>query len=235
MIITIVYDNNFYDSRLTVAWGFSCVVNLSQRVILFDTGGDGLFLLDNMVKLGIDPKEIDVLMLSHIHGDHTGGLAEFLKWNSQVTVYLPASFPRQIKEDIELCGANVEEVCRPLEIFEDVFSTGELNGGLKEQSLAMRAPGGTVVITGCAHPGVVNIVKRAEEITGDKVYLAMGGFHIGGTSQRQVEHIADKLIESGVKKVSPCHCSGEGSRRLFGERFGENYIESGAGKQIIIQ
>ena len=61
-IITIVYDNNEYDSRLTSAWGFSCVVKLPEKTILFDTGGDGGILLDNMKKLGISPSEIDAIV-----------------------------------------------------------------------------------------------------------------------------------------------------------------------------
>ena len=77
--IAIIYDNNEYDSRLTTAWGFSCIVRFPQKIILFDTGGDSAILLSNMVKLGINPEEINTVVLSHAHGDHTGGLNDFLK------------------------------------------------------------------------------------------------------------------------------------------------------------
>lgn len=233
--ITITYDNNQYDSRLTTAWGFSCVVKLPQKTILFDTGGDGSILLNNMAKLGINPEEIDAVVLSHIHGDHFGGLDEFLKQNSQVTVYMPLSFPQRMKQSVELHGAKVKEVHEPRELFEGVFTTGELDGGVREQSLLVKTSKGLVVITGCAHPGVVNIVKRAKEVTGDKVYLMIGGFHLAGAPQSRINYIAESLLKLGVEKVASCHCSGEEARKLLKSYFSENYIDSGVGKQIIVR
>ena len=232
--ITIVYDNNQYDSRLTPAWGFSCVVKLPKKAILFDTGGDGTMLLSNMAKVGINPEEIDAVVLSHIHGDHTGGLDKFLKQNSQVTVYMPLSFPQWMKQDVKSSGAIVKEVHEPRQLLEGVFTTGELDGGVREQSLLVRTSRGLAVITGCAHPGIVNIVKRAKEVTGDKVYLAIGGFHLRGMFPSQLSYVAENLLRLGVHKVAPCHCSGDEARKLFEDYFGENYIDCGAGKDIII-
>jgi 7,8-dihydropterin-6-yl-methyl-4-(beta-D-ribofuranosyl)aminobenzene 5'-phosphate synthase len=233
--ITIIYDNNRYDSRLTPALGFCCLVKLPQKTILFDTGGDGTILLNNMVKLGVDPKEIDTLVLSHVHGDHVGGLASFLKYNSSVMVYMPISFPQGLKDEVRITGAKLEEVDKARELFDGVFTTGELDGGIKEQSLVLMTPKGLVVITGCAHPGIVNIVKRAKEISKGNVYLLMGGFHLTGASPSQVNHIAEDLLQLGVEKVAPCHCSGEVARRLFSEYFGDDYIDCGVGKEIVIE
>jgi 7,8-dihydropterin-6-yl-methyl-4-(beta-D-ribofuranosyl)aminobenzene 5'-phosphate synthase len=235
MIITIVYDNNPYDSRLSPAWGFSCLVKLPQKAILFDTGGEGTILLDNMAKLGIDPKEIDVVVLSHVHGDHVGGLASFFKRNSNVTVYLPASFPQGLKDEVRITGAKLEEVDKARELFDGAFTTGELDGGIKEQSLVLRTPKGLVVITGCAHPGIVNIAKKAGEITGEKIYLLIGGFHLIGAFPSQITYVAESLLQLGVEKVAPCHCSGEGARRLFSDYFGDNYVDCGVGKVISIE
>jgi 7,8-dihydropterin-6-yl-methyl-4-(beta-D-ribofuranosyl)aminobenzene 5'-phosphate synthase len=233
--ITIVYDNNSYDSRLTAAWGFSCVVKSPQKTILFDTGGDGPTLLRNMAKLEIDPKEIDVVVLSHIHGDHVGGLASFLERNSGVTVYIPVSFPQNLKNEVRISGAKLEEINKARELFNGVFTTGELDGGIKEQSLLLMTPQGLVVITGCAHPGIVNIGKKAKEITGEKIFLMIGGFHLSGASQSQVKYIAENLLQLGVERVAPCHCSGEVARKIFKDSFSENYIDSGVGKHIAIE
>jgi glyoxylase-like metal-dependent hydrolase (beta-lactamase superfamily II) len=104
MKITIVYDNNPYDPRLRSDWGFSCLVSFRERAILFDTGGDGGILLENMKKLGIDPKGISTVLLSHIHGDHVGGLPAFLRQNSKVTVYVPGSFPADLKKKSGIGG-----------------------------------------------------------------------------------------------------------------------------------
>ncbi|MGD2271826.1 MAG: MBL fold metallo-hydrolase [Desulfobacterales bacterium] len=58
---------------MSASWGFACVIKGPEKTILFDTGGDSAVLLNNMQQLGIDPKAIDVVVLSHIHGDHVGG------------------------------------------------------------------------------------------------------------------------------------------------------------------
>jgi 7,8-dihydropterin-6-yl-methyl-4-(beta-D-ribofuranosyl)aminobenzene 5'-phosphate synthase len=235
MTITVVYDNNHYDSRLTAAWGFSCLARLPQQVILFDTGGDGAVLLQNMAKLKIDPGEVDVVVLSHVHGDHVGGLASFLEHNSNVTVYMPFSFPQSLKDEVRITGAKLEEIDKARELFDGVFTTGELDGGIKEQSLVLRIPKGLVVITGCAHPGIANIAKKAGEITGEKIFLVIGGFHLGGASPSQISYVAESLLQLGVEKVAPCHCSGEGARRLFSDYFGDDYIDCGVGKEIVIE
>lgn len=85
--IAVVYDNNPYKAGFTTAWGFACVIKGTEKTILFDTGGNSAVLLNNMQQLGIDPEEIDIVVLSHIHGDHVGGLNGFLKENFNVTVY----------------------------------------------------------------------------------------------------------------------------------------------------
>ena len=233
--ITIVYDNNSYDNRLMTAWGFSCVVKSSQNCILFDTGGDGIALLHNMAKLGIDPKEIDAVVLSHVHGDHLGGLASFLECNSKVTVYMPISFPQRLKGDVRITGAKLEEVDRARELFDDTFTTGELNSGIKEQSLVLKTPKGLGVITGCAHPGIVNIAKKAKDFTREEIHLIIGGFHLGGISPSQISEVVGSLLQLGVKRVAPCHCSGEVTRSLFSEYFDDDYINCGAGKEISVE
>jgi len=232
--IAVTYDNNPYDDRLRTAWGFSCLLRLPEKTILFDTGGDSSILLDNMDQLQIDPKEIDIVVLSHIHGDHVGGLGGILNQNSDVTVYLPASFPQSLKEDVKLYGAEVKEIHEPRELFDGVYTTGELNGGIKEQSLIVKTDEGLVIITGCAHPGVVNVVQKAREIAGDKVYLLLGGFHLGGASASKIESIIDSFEQLGVERVAPCHCSGDSARRLLREHYGEGYIECGVGRRVTL-
>jgi 7,8-dihydropterin-6-yl-methyl-4-(beta-D-ribofuranosyl)aminobenzene 5'-phosphate synthase len=232
--IIVTYDNNPYDDRLRTAWGFSCLIRLAERTILFDTGGDSSILLYNMKQLQIDPKEIDMVVLSHIHSDHVGGLSGILDQNSDVTVYVPASFPRSLKEEVRRYGAEVQEVEEPRELFDGVYTTGELNGGVREQSLIVSTDQGLVIITGCAHPGVLNVLRKAREIAGDKVHLVLGGFHLGGASASEIESIIDGFEQIGVTRVAPCHCSGDTARELFREHYGEGYIECGVGRTIVL-
>jgi 7,8-dihydropterin-6-yl-methyl-4-(beta-D-ribofuranosyl)aminobenzene 5'-phosphate synthase len=234
--LTIVYDNNPYKEGLETGWGFSCLIEGAERTILFDTGGDGSLLLANMEKLGIAPEKVEIVVLSHIHGDHVGGLSRFLERSSRpLTVYLPKSFPERFKAGVKQRGAKVAEVDKAVEICERVYTTGELRQGIKEQSLLIRTAEGLVVITGCAHPGVVHIVEKARELFGKNVYLVMGGFHLGGASSATLRQIVDAIQGFGVKHVAPCHCSGDSARKMFAEAYGEDFIRVGVGKSLEVK
>ena len=96
--ITVIYDNNSFKDGLRTSWGFSCLITGIEKTILFDTGGDGPLLLENMTQLGIDPNSIELVVLSHEHWDHTGGMAKLLDKNHNMSVYLLESFPQNIKD-----------------------------------------------------------------------------------------------------------------------------------------
>jgi len=231
--LIIVYDNNPLDPRLQESWGFACLVRLPEKTVLFDTGGDSATLLHNMRALEIDPAEIDAIVLSHIHGDHVGGLNGLLEENSDVVVYLPQSFPQGFGDGVRSLGAEVHEVSEAEELFARVYTTGELGSGIIEQSLIITTSKGLVIITGCAHPGVVHIIRTAKDIVPqERVYLTMGGFHLTGASTSQIESIIKEFRQLSVNKVAPCHCSGDEARRMFRKEYGEDYIDSGAGKII---
>ena len=230
--ITVSYDNNPYKERLTTAWGFSCVIRGTEKTILFDSGGDGSILVTNLEKLGINPKEIDLVVLSHIHGDHVGGLPSFLEKNPEVVVYLPKSFPKGFKDKLKEYGAKIVEVQEPLKICEKVYSTGELGTWIKEESLIIHTEKGLIVITGCAHPGIVKIVNKAKDLFKNTVLLVMGGFHLGGESKGEIENIIFSFRKLGVNYIGPCHCSGDVARQLFKKEYGDNFTNVGVGKVI---
>ena len=161
-VITVIYDNNPYKEGLESSWGFSCLIKGAEKNILFDTGGNGLLFMKNMKKLEIDPDDIDLVILSHIHGDHIGGLYSFLDENNEVVVYIPGSFPESFKENIEKYGTKAVKVKEPLELCKSVYSTGELGTWIREQSLIVQTNKGLIVITGCAHPGIVKIISKAK-------------------------------------------------------------------------
>ncbi len=229
-----LYDNYQHDPDLKTGWGFSCLVKAGDKNILFDTGADSPTLLDNMKNSKIDPKDINMIVLSHIHQDHTGGLLGILKMNSKLTVYLPKSFPNDFKKRVESYKAKVVEVSDPISITESVSTTGELGTWIKEQSLIVKTTKGLVVITGCAHPGIVDILKEVKKTTNEDIYLVLGGFHLAGVSDSELKKIIRSFKELGVKKAAPCHCSGDRTRELFKEEYKENFISNGVGRVIEI-
>jgi 7,8-dihydropterin-6-yl-methyl-4-(beta-D-ribofuranosyl)aminobenzene 5'-phosphate synthase len=91
-----------------------------------------------------------------------------------------------------------------------------------------------IVITGCAHPGIVEIVKNAKKIHNKNIYMVFGGFHLPQKSESEVKRIIEEFRELGVLKVGPTHCTGDKAIQLFKDSFGENYIKLGVGKVIEI-
>jgi 7,8-dihydropterin-6-yl-methyl-4-(beta-D-ribofuranosyl)aminobenzene 5'-phosphate synthase len=141
---TVVYDNNEHDPALRTAWGFSCWVETGEATVLFDTGGDGATLLGNMAELNLDPQEIDAVVLSHIHGDHTGGLAGLLETGARPTVYVPAAFSDSFKADAR-ARTDLVEVTGPMEILPGVYTTGQLGSDIVEQALVVETGAGLVL------------------------------------------------------------------------------------------
>lgn len=232
--ITVVYNNVPYDEELTTSWGLSILIEGLEDTILFDTGGDGLILLSNMDKLGIAPSIIETVVLSHIHMDHIGGLSELLKKNKDITVYLPASFLDHLKRDIMRATKALIPVDTTQKICAQVWSTGELGTSLREQSLMITTSKGVIIITGCAHPGIVNIVKYAKEYFDRDIYLVMGGFHLMAYTEYQVIETISALKEMGVRKVAPSHCTGGKPIELFKAAWDEDFVDLGCGAKLRI-
>lgn len=232
LCITVLYDNRAYFEGLTADWGFACLIEGPEKTILFDVGGKGDVLEANLDGMGIDARKVNVVVLSHTHADHTGGLAGLFSRNTDVTCYLLESFPSHLAEQADNAGADTVIVRGPSEICSGVYSTGTMGKNIKEQSLIITTDKGTVVITGCAHPGVVEIVKKAIELTGQTPLLVMGGFHLGGSSDKKVGKIIAELKELGVRYVGPCHCTGEEQIEMFRQAYEERCLDIGVGREI---
>ncbi|MGM0365262.1 MAG: MBL fold metallo-hydrolase [Actinomycetota bacterium] len=230
--IKVIFDNAPYSRELVHGWGFSCIIEKIEKTILFDAGSEGGMLINNMEEVGINPEDIDAVFLSHIHVDHVGGTDSFLAKNSNVTVYLPQSFPESFIGGLQDFGARVQAVEKPVEICSGVYSTGELGSWIKEQSLVIKTGNGLIIITGCAHPGIVDIIRGSIKLWGKEVFLVMGGFHLNGHSRGEIENIVSELRELGVAYVGPCHCSGDDACRIFEQEYGKNFIDIGTGSII---
>lgn len=201
--ITIVYDNEKIRNDLKTDWGFSSFIETKETNLLFDTGANGDILLYNMEKLNIDPKDIDAVFLSHNHWDHIGGLDRLLKVRPELTVYKPGFSSK------------------PKEFLPNLITTGMLGRwSIKEQSLICVTKKGLVVIGGCSHPGLENILDVAK--TKGKIYAVLGGFH-GFNKFEALKNIP---------LILPCHCTRY--KQKIAELYPTTCSKCGAGKILEI-
>ena len=210
MKITIIYDNESHRKDLIPDLGFSCLVEIENTPgILFDAGANGVTLLHNMKKLGIEPPSIGIVFISHHHFDHVGGLSSFLNENSDVKVYVPRSLrgirkPKAIRME------------KPEEIYKNLFSTGEIDG--IEHSMGVVTEKGIVLITGCSHPEMADIFERAEKY--GKIRAVIGGFH----------RFNDFHLFKNLELICPTHCTLH--KEKLKELYPTMYVDGGAGKVI---
>jgi 7,8-dihydropterin-6-yl-methyl-4-(beta-D-ribofuranosyl)aminobenzene 5'-phosphate synthase len=213
MKLTIVYDNTIYknDIGLKSDWGFSCLIELDKDTILFDTGGNGNILIENMKKLDISPKEINKIVISHEHSDHKDGLKTLVAYTKDVKVY-------QLEN--EILRHNMQSIIPeiPEKISENIWTTGRIKGIVDEQSLVIKTLKGWYLLTGCSHPGVDKILKIANQI-GDIVGI-IGGFH-GFNKFKVVEDL---------EYICPCHCTVH--KKELKKAFPNKISNGGVGKTI---
>jgi 7,8-dihydropterin-6-yl-methyl-4-(beta-D-ribofuranosyl)aminobenzene 5'-phosphate synthase len=227
---TILYDNYLHKEGTKPDWGFSCLIEGTEKTILFDTGTNPEILMHNIGQLEVDLKDVEQIVISHNHHDHTGGLNAVLEKNHEVSVYLPVSFPYEFVRNVETKKAQVISVDEPVEICQNVYSTGEMGDQIKEQSLILNTEKGLIIVTGCSHQGIVAILKKAKELFDRPIHLVFGGFHLGAKTNAELEEIIRNFKEIGVEKCGATHCTGDKAIEMFKKAFGENYVPMGTGR-----
>jgi 7,8-dihydropterin-6-yl-methyl-4-(beta-D-ribofuranosyl)aminobenzene 5'-phosphate synthase len=233
-------------------WGFAALVEADGHRVLVDTGARPQTVLENARELGVDLSNVNEVVLTHNHSDHTSGLvtlrSELMKTNpaaiSEADVATGIFYSRPdtngseensmiaTKKAYEAVGGKFVEHAGPAEIFPGAWLTGpvtrifqERNWSVKgkvltptglvedtipeDQSLILNTPQGLVVVTGCGHAGIVNILTFArKEYPSTPVYAIIGGLHLFAASDTQVDWTADKFKEFGISYLMGAHCTG---------------------------
>src|SRR6516162_6944945 len=262
--ITVLYDSFGKSPSFTMDWGFAALVEYGGKRILFDTGNNARIFEHNVKAAGVDLRNIDFVVISHRHSDHTSGIHYLLSVNPKVKIYVPdelwglfargpkndfyrkdPSLPREMRyygghppEILEggtpWPGANFVPISQKTEVAPGIFilagvSTTPGTLELKELSLAIKSPEGVILMVGCSHPGVEQILRQAATIDAH-INILFGGLHQVQAPDSEVERIGGVLHdEYKLDRVAPGHCTGEPMFAALRRKFGDHYLYAGVG------
>ncbi len=234
MDIKILFDSKRSNNKFFIGWGISFFID---NKILFDTGEKAEPLLHNMRELGINIDDIETIVISHDHFDHTGGLWAILEKKPNMRVYICPNFSQDFKKKAMSLECHLIMADSFMEIDNGIYTTGEITGKfgiykIPEQSLVLKTKKGLTILTGCAHPGIINILEYVNANLNDSPYLVMGGFHLLDEPVKNIVFVVQKFIKLGVKQVAPSHCTGEDATNIFKASYGNNFMDIKVGKII---
>ena len=180
------------------------------------------------------------MVISHDHWDHTGGLWEILKRREGLNVYTCPSFGSGLKEKVKIFNGRLIENTDFTEVAKDVYVTGEIagrygGGYIPEQALVVRTNKGISIITGCAHPGILQILKKVKNnFPGEDIYLVCGGFHLMDEERHTVKVIAEEFKKIRIQKVGATHCTGDEAEKIFKDEYKQDFVTIKVGQTIEI-
>ena len=312
--ITVLVENNadllvgstdavkrFKEKPLLAEHGFAALVELKEAGvrILWDAGISTLALLENARRMKIDLTTVDLIALSHGHGDHYAAMTEVLhaiaprpgsrEWPPDASmeemrawargrkvplVAHPAAFRERWgiakdgrkygphvapRDEWEAAGAEIVSSEGPYRLGPGCWTTGAVPRRSFEQagtppSRAYREGDellrdlldddqaivinvrdkGLVVLSGCAHSGIVNTVHHAREISGvDKVHAILGGFHLAPAKDEEIEQTIDEIAKLQPKMVVPTHCTGFKAITQFASRMPDEFVQGVVGTKYL--
>ncbi len=259
--------------------GYSALVTVTTEghssTVLYDAGLSPTGLRENMRRLQIDLRDIEAVVLSHGHFDHTTGLEGIIRelgansvpmmlhpdaWNRRrirIDGTEPIELPTPSRRAIEGAGIQISEERNPSFLFDTgLLVTGEVDrttdfepgfplqeayrdgrweddaATLDDQALLINVAGkGLVVMTGCGHAGIVNIVRYARRLTGiEKLYAVIGGFHLSGKAfEPIIERTVTAIAELQPEVVVPAHCTGWKAMQALAQHLPDAFTPNAVG------
>ncbi|MTI65841.1 MAG: MBL fold metallo-hydrolase [Firmicutes bacterium] len=232
MRINVLVDNHA-SREYSSEWGLSFFIESSKK-ILFDFGSSNMFM-ENAKKLGIDISSSDNLVLSHGHWDHGNGLEyitnkklichpdAFIKRYRKNKEYIGLPFsikeakkrfdlilsrgPFKIDENIVFLGQTPKIVEFESKDTSFIKEDGSKDFVMDDSALVFNTKKGLVIITGCAHSGICNIIEYSRQITGvNKIYAVIGGFHLKGNDELTTKTI-NYLKKLDIDIIRTSHCT----------------------------
>ena len=270
------------DDALRAEHGFSALVTVQsgdrETRVLFDAGRTPDGLVENMRRLELSPRDIDIIVLSHGHWDHTTGMdglaGELGKRNMPVLIHPefwsrrrlafpgrdPVELPTTSKSALEGAGFEIVEDRQPSFLLDGtLLVTGEVDRStefergfpgheahrhgswqpdpliLDDQALVASVRGrGLVVLTGCGHSGIVNILRYVKRLTGEsRIHAVVGGFHLSGRAfEPIIQPTCHALGELSPDFLVPAHCTGWRATHALAARFPDAFIQNSVGTRF---
>ena len=251
MQLTVLVDNNTLIDRYFLAEpGLSFLIEDEDLSVLFDTGYSDIFIR-NAQKMGKNLTNLDFIVLSHSHLDHTWGMEPYLRYLTELAIeQLPFSRPALVTHPETLTGVSAEglreigsliskdrlskhfdlqlskepqfltehlvflgEIPR-INDFEGTLPFGRKDGSneddivIEDSALVYKTSNGLVIITGCSHAGICNIIDYAKKVCKDQRILdIIGGFHLLNPPKRQLEGTISYFKNLHPDSVYACHCT----------------------------
>jgi 7,8-dihydropterin-6-yl-methyl-4-(beta-D-ribofuranosyl)aminobenzene 5'-phosphate synthase len=279
--IRFLVENSVYRSKLFAEHGLAVLIDGKTSSegdfsILFDTGQSGDALLHNMKEMELSWNNIDTIILSHGHYDHTGGLEKLLeKRKDPIDIIChPNAMEKKFsvnnkkKRDIgipfeqsslEKLGANFIFSKKPTKLKDSMIITGEIERTndfekvparfqklegekmvhdyiIDDQSLIINTKDGIIIITGCSHSGIVNIVDYATKVSKSKEIMGVfGGFHLISADYNKINKTIEGLKPFNIEYVGPCHCTGLFAIRSFINEYLMQFRECSTGNEIFFR
>ncbi len=274
MKLTVLSENTSVSDALENEHSLSVYIETADHHILFDTGASCIFKR-NAERLGVDLATVDLLVISHGHYDHGGGLRTFLEVNTRAKIYIhKQAFEAYYSKRLEgIASIGFDQTLLPndrfvfcgdqavidenIEVFSRVKSKRffpSCNATLlmkrgdefvpddfaHEQNLVIQQNGKTMLIAGCAHKGIVNIVDACKDRLGQYPDYVVGGFHLTGSrgNQSEASDVVDAIGEylaSTPSRYFSCHCTGMENYQRLKRILGEKIQSISTGDRISIE
>jgi len=253
MKLTVLIDNNTLIDRYFLGEpGVSYLIEDEGKKVLFDVGYSDAFIT-NARKMSLDLLDVDFVVLSHGHMDHTWGLIPLIRlYTEGLTEKLEVRKPKLVAHPLTLVGRRLGDLPEigsllpeeklsgyfdmelsrePVNLTERLVFLGEIertnefeamrpmgkivDGGvvkddflMDDSALAYKSPAGLVIITGCSHAGICNIIEYAKRVCGDdRVVDIVGGFHLLDPPDEQMERTMEYMELVCPGSVHACHCT----------------------------
>lgn len=224
ILISLLVENSVCNTWFVWEWGLSLYIKYKNNKILFDTWSSWIFI-ENSKKIWINLNDVDLIVLSHHHDDHTWWIINTNFANNKKVLAHNDVF-KKVWELIKWNYSRIETK-NFYKISEDIFFLWEIprinsfekwnyweNRMLDDTALAIKTKKWIIVITGCSHSWIVNICEYAKKITKEsKIYWVLGGFHlldsfwwIDDCSDKQIKETIEYFKKEKPKYLYPFHC-----------------------------